>query len=205
MHGALKTTASRPPIGSRDGAKERTDYRAKELVWDGRPHSPTWTRRVLATIDPDSKWPRTYPNSLKIASASFLRLARLMRDVRHACRWPARGLFFARPSFCHCLVGDKPKVSTLPIRPHFDVVDDNLHPLQVGRAFRRAKQLGVVIQRVEDFDGPHASPGEETGIGSKKILAASYVKVGAVGPGNGLGHCGDWREQDCKESGGGNS
>jgi len=80
-----------------------------------------------------------------------------------------------------------------------------IHPLQVGRAFRRAKQLGVVIQRVEDFDGPHASPGEETGIGSKKILAASYVKVGAVGPGNGLGHCGDWREQDCKESGGGNS
>jgi hypothetical protein len=117
---------------------------------------------------------------------------------------PARAtleLFFARPGFCHGLIGDKPKVSVLPIRPRFDVVDDDLNSLQVGRALRRAKQLRVVIQRVEDFDGPDASPGEETRIGGKKILAAFYVKVGAVGAGNGLGHCRDWRKHKCKEGG----
>ncbi|MGC2078883.1 MAG: hypothetical protein WA728_23210, partial [Xanthobacteraceae bacterium] len=84
------------------------------------------------------------------------------------------------------LIGDKPKVSMLPVRLRFDIVDDNLRPLQVGRALRRAKQLGVVIQCIEDFEGPHASPGEESGFTGKKILAAFYVKLGTVGTGQRL-------------------
>jgi hypothetical protein len=80
---------------------------------------------------------------------------------------------FAWPGFCHRLIGDEPKVSILPVRPRFDIVDDSLRPLQVGHAFRRTKQLGVVIQCVENFEGPNASPGEETGVARKKILAAA--------------------------------
>jgi hypothetical protein len=63
--------------------------------------------------------------------------------------------------------------------------------LQVGHAFRRTKQLGVVIQCVENFEGPNASPGEETGVARKKILAARYVKVGAIGTGDSLRSCRD--------------
>jgi hypothetical protein len=85
----------------------------------------------------------------------------------------------------------------LPVRLGFDIVDHNLRPLEVGRALRRAKQLGVVIQCVEDFEGSNASPGEETRLAGKKILAAIYVKVGTVGTGNGLWTCRDWQKQKC--------
>jgi hypothetical protein len=59
MHGTLKTTASCPPIGSRDATKARTDYRARELVWDGLTLR-LGRGRVLATVEPDSKWPGMY-------------------------------------------------------------------------------------------------------------------------------------------------
>ena len=135
-----------------------------------------------------------------VTSASFISVA----CSRTVVPLSPRGLFFARPGFGHGLVCDEPKVSILPIRPRSDVVDDNLYPLQVGRSHRRTKQLGIVIQRVEDFDGPHASPSKETGLTSKKILAAFYVKVGGVGTGNGLGRCGD-RKEKCKAAKAGRS
>jgi hypothetical protein len=61
MHGTLNNATSARPIGSRDATKARTDYRAKELVWDGLTlRLGTRRRRRLATVEPDSKWPGMY-------------------------------------------------------------------------------------------------------------------------------------------------
>jgi hypothetical protein len=59
MHGTIKNAPRPAPNGSRDVAKARTDYRAKELVWDGL-RLRLGSGRILATVEPDSKWPGMY-------------------------------------------------------------------------------------------------------------------------------------------------
>jgi hypothetical protein len=62
MHGTLKSASRPAPNGSTDVPKvrkARTDYSVKELVWDGLTLR-LGTGRVLATVEPDAKWPRMY-------------------------------------------------------------------------------------------------------------------------------------------------
>lgn len=112
-----------------------------------------------------------------------MEIKRVSREQQTASTWP---LFFARPRFCHGLVGNKIEIGVFRLRMCLDIVDDDLHALQVGRFFRWTKPRRLGIQRVEDFDGPRTTAAVETVLSRQIILAARQEKIGAGGMGDGL-------------------
>src|ERR1700757_4876850 len=85
---------------------------------------------------------------------------------------------FARPSFCHRLIRQKPKPFGQSFGQPFNVSNDDAHLLNVVDRLRWTKRFVVRTQFVKNFDGSHTATAEEIGSPSKKILAALLVKTG---------------------------
>jgi hypothetical protein len=61
MHGTLKNASARPLRASPQPSKSGHHYGCADLVWDGLQLRLGSVRgRVLATVEPDSKWPGMY-------------------------------------------------------------------------------------------------------------------------------------------------